>query len=160
MEVLFGDAFGDGSPNAARMGKVLKSLRMVRMLRFSRATRMQFAPNVLNAVVHRFRSDLVSTLFSLGKIVLLLVWINHVIACWWHYQGSDDGWLVANDFSGKSLQYRYTTSYHWSLTQFGVGGMEVHPVNTEERVFNIVVLVFAFVVAVYIASIVTTHLTR
>jgi len=163
MEVFIADATGDNSANAVRMGKVLKSLRMVRMLRFSRATRMQFVPNVMKLVVHRFRSDLIATIFSLGKIFLLLVWMNHVIACCWHYQGSDNGWLVNGrdgDLSAETLYYRYATAYHWSITQFGVGGTEVHPVNTEERVFNIVVLLFAFAVAVYIGSSVTTHLTR
>lgn len=46
---------------------------------------------------------------------------------------------------GTPLSYRYTTSLHWSLTQFTPASMEVTPENTTERVFSVVVLLFAMI---------------
>ncbi|CAE7478934.1 eag, partial [Symbiodinium necroappetens] len=45
-----------------------------------------------------------------------------------------------------SFPYRYTTSMHWSLTQFTPASMEISARNTGERLFSIMILFFALIV--------------
>jgi len=42
--------------------------------------------------------------------------------------------------------YVYTTALHWSLTQFTPASMEVHAVNSKERIFTIVTIIFALLI--------------
>merc|ERR1719181_2010605 len=58
------------------------------------------------------------------------------------------------------MHYLYTTSLHWSLTQFTPASMEVYPENARERTFAIVVLVFALVTFSSFVSSITNAMTH
>merc|ERR1711937_458163 len=49
-----------------------------------------------------------------------------------------EGWLQQVD--NRDFIYLYTTSFHWSLTQFTPASIAVQPQNPTERVFAILVL--------------------
>lgn len=62
--------------------------------------------------------------------------VNHFIACGWYAVGTIDfdqgSWTDALR-STPSLGYQYTTSLHWSLTQFTPASMEVRRMRSCPR---------------------------
>merc|ERR1740138_1620555 len=102
-------------------------------------------------------------------MVFGMMWVNHMASCMWYAAGryfpSDTGlcWLDADIMgpeSGKydtaSLSYQYFTAFHWSLTQMTPGSMQVFPVNSGERVFNIFVLMGGFLFFSVVVSAIST----
>ncbi|CAK0872505.1 unnamed protein product [Prorocentrum cordatum] len=115
---------------------------------------------------------LTGSLLNIGKFAAILVWINHTIACFWCFLGredavSDTGYTWMNlagatgegpTYSAYGVSYQYTTAFHWSLTQMTPGSMQVVPVNSVERIFNICCLmgglmVFSTLVSAISASV-------
>jgi len=64
------------------------------------------------------------------------------------------------EIEDRELGYRYTTSLHWSLTQFTPSSMEIFPRNSIERTYSIVVLFTALVVFSSFVSSITSAMTQ
>merc|ERR1712113_285246 len=72
-----------------------------------------------------------------------------------------ESWIDSDQgFAGESISYRYATSLHWSLTQFTPASMSVQPMNSVERIFAIVVLLFGLVLFSSFVSTITTSMTQ
>lgn len=71
--------------------------------------------------------------------------INHLIACAWYHVGQH-GWV--KDIAHKDIDWfeQYTIALHWCIVQFTPGASRIQPVNVGERIFAILVLLFAMVV--------------
>jgi len=99
------------------------------------------------------------------KLIFGILLLNHFIACSWFYVGDfsnehgQANWLNANEMIERNIGYQYTTSLHWTLTQFTPASMEVVPKNTGERVFSIVVLVFSLLVFSSLVGSITVSMT-
>jgi len=98
--------------------------------------------------------------------VVGIAMINHFIACVWYAianlnEEADYTWLkVLQPMQDKSLAYAYTSSLHWSLTQFTPASMEVVPRNAAERTFSICIIILALVMFSSFLSSITQHMTR
>jgi len=98
----------------------------------------------------------------------VLILANHVVACAWFGIGlmnadQNDGfstWVIANDMDSRTLTYKYATSLHWSLTQFTPASMEVVPQNIHERLFSVVVLLFAMITFSSFVSMLTASMSE
>ncbi|OLP94221.1 Potassium voltage-gated channel subfamily H member 6 [Symbiodinium microadriaticum] len=143
------------SAGLMRAGKMLRALRVLRTLRLLRLAKLR---QLLNKLQDQVDSEHISVLLDIVKLLILIIFINHFIACAWYLVGcnppnNESSWLVA-EFSVIScddpvddlLLYKYTTAMHWSLTQFTPASMGVQPQNTIERSFAIGVLLFALLV--------------
>jgi len=148
--------------DAASLGKTLKTVRLIRMLRLGKL--MRVSDSLPIGVVEQyinFRKVII--IFGVVKILVFLIWVNHVIACGWYgvalsHQGSDN-WISWHNLDQHPPEYRYATAFHWSLTQF-TGTMEVTPRNLSERFYAVVVLLFAFVTSASVVSAITSSMTR
>eukprot|EP00747_Dinoflagellata_sp_TGD_P059220 gnl/TRDRNA2_/TRDRNA2_151472_c0_seq1.p1 gnl/TRDRNA2_/TRDRNA2_151472_c0~~gnl/TRDRNA2_/TRDRNA2_151472_c0_seq1.p1 ORF type:complete len:357 (+),score=29.78 gnl/TRDRNA2_/TRDRNA2_151472_c0_seq1:84-1154(+) len=106
------------------------------------------------------------TIMNLSLFLLFIVTVNHVIACLWYLTGrlsmeaGNQNWIETSNTKGMSLGYEYTTSLHWSLTQFTPASMSVSATNIAERVFSIVVLFFALVTFSSIVASITAAMTQ
>eukprot|EP00438_Fugacium_kawagutii_P026712 Skav219970 [mRNA] locus=scaffold2879:389420:443892:+ [translate_table: standard] len=60
----------------------------------------------------------------------------------------------------QSIEYRYATALHWSLTQFTPATVDVHPQNLVERTFAILVLIFGLVLFSSFVSSITASMTQ
>merc|ERR1711939_631548 len=100
-------------------------------------------------------SEYLLTVIGLVKILLLMVLMNHYLACCWflisvNMQDQYDTWTAVS-FGPRDaepivgLDYAYSTSLHWSLTQFTPASMEVTPKNYAERLFNVFIILLAMV---------------
>lgn len=156
---------GVSSLTAARLGKFMKSIRMIRMARLWRVLRIKSLPNCLkNTLEYYFQSEVIGIVMAILKILMLVIWINHVIACVWYGIGdgssTDNNWLTQNEVRGESHKfYAYWTAFHWSLSQF-TGNMEVVPYNLAERIYAVVTLLIIFVIGASSVSSITASITN
>merc|ERR1719277_307460 len=68
-------------------------------------------------------------------------------------------WVDVGGVAGSDVFYLYTTSLHWSLTQFTPASMDISARNFSERVFSVVVLLFAMLVFSSIVASITSAMT-
>lgn len=139
-------------------GRVMRMLRIFRMMRLVRLARMMF---VMQITSERIRSEKAATLANIAMIVALILGVTHVIACMWFALGDEysNGWVKAGGFQEEDRWLQYAISLHWSLTQF-TGTMDLEPQNLPERFFAVATLLFAFVIASWFVSSITSSMTR
>lgn len=145
----------------SRFRRILRLLRIARLVKVGARFLTQ-----MNGAHSTSEGGLV-TLRILGLMVVLVA-INHFIACGWYAIGTlgpvDENWTVKTFEDGHhDFLYRYTTSFHWSVTQFTPASMEVYPRNAIERIYNIHCIFFGLLMFSSFVSNMTssmTHLTK
>jgi len=158
--LLFMQSQEDAGGSTARLGRSFRTLRFIRTLRLLRALKLK---RITQVVQDQISTESVSIIWGILKVVLLLVIANHIVACVWYGLGSRDiseSWVLACGADKKGIVYQYTTSLHWSLTQFTPASMEIHATNPGERVFSVVVLLFAMVTFSSFVSTLTTSMAE
>ncbi len=120
-------AGGDDSNNANKI-KLTKILRLVRLAKnLARIARLKKLKTLMEEYEDYFEP--IMTGLHLFKLFLALLFLGHVMACFWYYVGVDDhtlpdgqnitGW-VSKEGWGPEVGYstRYLASYFYSLTDF------------------------------------------
>jgi len=131
-------------PESGNVGKLLRIFRVVRIVRLLRLAKMQ---KLLSLLKDRIDSELVFLMLAVAQFVIALLFVNHLIgSAWWLVgelsQGTDNNsWIDLNHLADEPLYYRYVTSLHWSLSNFGPGTMTMQPQSSGERSYAIIVLV-------------------
>lgn len=152
------DNQSNGNSTNIRHMKVARALRLLRNFRLLRLLKLQSFQRKLK---EHIRSEYILTMMHIGKLVVFIVVVNHFVACAWYYVGSHNSKSWTSMFlQTDTISYRYSTSLHWSLTQFTPASMEVHPTNTQERVFNVFVLIAALVTFGSFISSITEAMNR
>eukprot|EP00928_Gymnodinium_smaydae_P063180 TRINITY_DN46847_c0_g1_i1.p1 TRINITY_DN46847_c0_g1~~TRINITY_DN46847_c0_g1_i1.p1 ORF type:complete len:728 (-),score=49.50 TRINITY_DN46847_c0_g1_i1:246-2429(-) len=144
-----------------------KSPRMLRILRLSRCVRLLRLvklKKILQNIQDLFDSVYLSIVCNIVKMIVMLLAINHYIACAFYLltylDGSANNWVVHHGFETEAWTYKYAVAFHWSITQFTPASMHVQPQNLSERCFAILVVVFALVGFAYIIGSISTSLTK
>jgi hypothetical protein len=147
----------DGSNEMAsiglfRAGKVVRIIRMLRVIRLLRLLKLR---KYFSRLEEHISSRHALVLLGIVKITLMILVINHFVACSWWLVGTmppprgHSTWQESHptvpNISAESLEYKYLTSLHWSITQFTPAAMEVYATNTTERLMSVVVIIFALV---------------
>merc|ERR1719277_2620681 len=68
-------------------------------------------------------------------------------------------WVDVGGVAGSDVFYLYATSLHWSLTQFTPASMDISARNLWERLFSVMVLLFAMLVFSSIVASITSAMT-
>lgn len=114
---------------------ILRMTRMVRIVRLIRAVRL--LPKVW-ASIGQINSELIFTTARLIHHIVLIILVNHYIACvlWgtWSEIGADEEPIHA-----------YLRSLHWALSHSTLGSMDIVPQNEYERLWTCVILVSSMV---------------
>eukprot|EP00449_Zooxanthella_nutricula_P051211 CAMPEP_0198581050 /NCGR_PEP_ID=MMETSP1462-20131121/123723_1 /TAXON_ID=1333877 /ORGANISM="Brandtodinium nutriculum, Strain RCC3387" /LENGTH=825 /DNA_ID=CAMNT_0044312415 /DNA_START=29 /DNA_END=2506 /DNA_ORIENTATION=- len=153
-----------GMITAGRAGKLLKVSRMLRMMRVGKFVRTK-AFEETATLFGEFYAKLggIIVIFSVLKIIIGIVWVNHFFACCWFAIGKDGppdiNWITQSDLEDAPMHYVYATAFHWSLSQFA-GTMEVIPHNMAERVFALFVLLFAFATSASVVGSLSSAFTQ
>jgi len=137
--------------------------RILRLLRFVRLVRLLKLHNFFNNLMESIHSEYMLTFMRVSEHVMLIVVLNHFIACAWYWigtLGTGESWVSKAFGEVHSLRYRYFTSLHWSLTQFTPASMEVVPTNAGERAYNVCVVILAMVIFSTFISSITEAMTR
>jgi len=150
---------------ALRIGKSLRYTRALRMLRLLRILKVMSTVAEFSDII---QSGSLVAMLNIGKSVVGVTVVNHSIACAWFAMGNlpssgRPSWVeTLKTLHGQDLSFgfSYTTSLHWSLTQFTPASMEVVPTNTSERIFVICVIIFALVMFSSFISSITSTMTH
>jgi len=149
---------------AARMGKMLKSMRMIRLVRLLRVIKTVKVPEFLRQFMFTIQSESLFIILGIIKLMCMVAIVTHFIACCWFALGNresvgDNSWIKVHGMEDATIGYAYSTSFHWSLTQF-TGSMDIQPHNVSERSYAVFVLLLAFVVSASVVSSITSSMTR
>jgi len=138
--------------NIAGLGRILRIARIARVLRLLRLLKLKRLFNIVYDVID---SEVTFICFNLSKLVMSIVFMNHLVACMWYWigarrkdAGDEFNWLQD---VGKTpvweteFAWKYLTSLHWSITQFTPASMDVYATNVSERAFSVVILFWALV---------------
>lgn len=142
-----------------------KLLRVLRLLRLARLMRLVKLRDAWNHVYDLIDSEKIGIVLDVLKMVFMLLLVNHYVACAWFFVAmsqTGESWLKYYGFTRAQVDWgtQYVTSYHWSITQFTPSSMHVQPQHVTERVFAIVVVVFALVGFSYLVGSITGSLAR
>ncbi|CAE7555002.1 eag [Symbiodinium sp. CCMP2592] len=145
------ERLGSAGEESGEAFKIIRSFRFLRTLRLLRLLKLQ---KLLAMVYDLIDSEFTFIMFTCIRLIFFIVVLNHCIACVWYWvgksslEGGYDSWMNIGGVPiiEASFPYRYTTSMHWSLTQFTPASMEISARNTGERVFSIMILFFALIV--------------
>jgi len=159
LELIFDEAQGG---SVARIGRVSRGFRIARMVRLLRVLRLQ---DLFTNMMDTVRSESLKEMSVMVKIVLLVFGSGHLFACLWYGLGVQDPdeehtWVRATFSARHSLGYRYTTSLHWSLSQFSGGLDDIQPENLYERVYAVATWIYAFMAGAIMISALTSSLTQ
>jgi len=144
-------------------------LRILRIVRLARLIRLAKLSRAVSRIRDRIDSEHMFILANIAKLIIMLLMVNHGLACLWYMIGdfgakhSLENWIgkgSKQDFHPLSVEYRYFTALHWSLTQFTPASMSVQPQNVYERSFAIAVLVFGLVLFSSFVSNITASMTQ
>eukprot|EP00434_Breviolum_minutum_P000590 symbB.v1.2.000514.t1/scaffold31.1/size418471/10 len=148
-------------------GSVSRLMRSIRVVRTVRLLRLVKLKRVIDMAKDRITSEVVFILLNILKLIVLLLLVNHFVASLWYLMGgvANPGQLNWRDVYGmqpqqQSIEYRYATALHWSLTQFTPATVDVHPQNLVERTFAILVLIFGLVLFSSFVSSITASMTQ
>ncbi|CAK0897221.1 unnamed protein product [Prorocentrum cordatum] len=161
-----------GEMDVFRLWRIGKITRVMRCMSF---LRLRSVADIMERVSQRSKILQATSMviYDVVRIVFMILWLNHVIACMWVGIGknasSDTGlsWLDLplggpeyEPYRSAGDPYLYSTAFHWALTQMTPGSMQVFPVNFTERVFNSVGLVFGVLVFSTLISSISSSVTQ
>lgn len=142
-----------------------KFLRVLRLLRLSRLLRLVKLRNAWTMFYDMLDSETIGIVLDVLKMVMVLVLINHYVACAWFALASaqsGNNWVDAHGFTTDKVDWvhQYVVAFHWSITQFTPATMHVQPHCIGERVFTILVVILALVGFSYLVGSITGSLAR
>lgn len=156
--VISESSFNGNSVKLLRIARLTRAVRLLRVLRLKQL--MESLDDLLDSEVSTIAAAIV-------KMLLLLLVINHYIACTWYLiawltsdSHPEDTWVMHNSMESEPWWRQYLVAYHWSITQFTPASMPVQPGNPGERAFAITVVVFALVGFSYVVGSITGSLTQ
>jgi len=155
---MFAASAQDGG-SAARLGRSVRTLKLMRGFRLVRMLKIK---RILMEVQDNINTESVSIIFSIFKTFCCLIMANHLVACGWFGIGrtAHNGWVNEYMMLERDLGFQYSTSLHWSLTQFTPASMEVFPQNTGERLYSVIALILAMICFSSFLSILTTSMSQ
>lgn len=153
---------GAESVGLARLVKLARAARFVRAIRLLRLAKLR---KVMYSIQERIASEYIHIMLSLVKNTLTLLSLNHFIACIWFWIGkhpphTEMSWLRFYQVEFDAIGEQYLWAFHWSMTQFTPGSMDLQPQNSAERAFALLVLVFGMLIFSSFVSNNTSALTR
>eukprot|EP00928_Gymnodinium_smaydae_P028032 TRINITY_DN21494_c0_g1_i1.p1 TRINITY_DN21494_c0_g1~~TRINITY_DN21494_c0_g1_i1.p1 ORF type:complete len:809 (-),score=148.05 TRINITY_DN21494_c0_g1_i1:160-2586(-) len=157
-------AFTIAASDSNSGGESVKLLRVLRLVRMARLLRLLKLRKTLNKFNEMIDSEYTSIICNIIQMILLLLVINHLVGCLWFAMGSwlqmESNWVTEFHFHDDHWFYQYLTSLHWSITQFTPASMHVQPMNEYERLFAIIIVVFALVGFSYVVGSITGSLAQ
>lgn len=141
-----------------RSARFLRTLRLLRLLRLLRVAKLQ---QELMILANSFLSTHAFMVVKICVGLVMMLMINHVIACCWYGIGTFDmngkNWIVQAEMESAPFGEAYAASMHWALTQFTPATQDIAASNAMERVFALLVILMAIgVFSSFITSITAT----
>lgn len=163
--VFLGLRYGLGLENS-NSGNVNRLLRIVRMARLLRLLRLAKLRRVLAHIVDSIESESIFLMFRLGKYVIALVGLLHVLCSAWYLIGwnalvdSKSNWIDDRNLRHKPLFDRYINSFHWTIANIALGSPMMGPKNAVEFSFSVVVLALGMLIVCSLTAWITNQMMQ
>lgn len=149
----------------SRIARATKISKAQRITRGGRILRLVKAVDKIHAFIDAGASaDSVVVVARIFGLVLMIILINHYVACAWYAVASSssrqDTWVRMLGLENAKDFDKYFYSLHWSLTQFTPSTTDIAPVNGMERFFACFIVLFALVVFSTFLSSLTTAIIQ
>jgi len=136
--------------NKGNFTSTAQFLRLIRILRFFKVLRMIRIAK-LKRILGKFEiflntSTVVNGILSLVKLSIFIFFLAHWCACIWYLIGTSNpqgySWLEMTDLEGATFKDRYVASLYFAITtMLTVGYGDIIPVNANERVISIFMMI-------------------
>ncbi|CAE7362270.1 KCNH6 [Symbiodinium microadriaticum] len=127
-----------------RSGRLVRILRMVRLVRLLRVAKLE---REFMLLANHFLSAYTVMALKIVWYLMLMLAVNHLIACCWYGVGSWTttlgNWLQRANIDETDFAQSYVAAMHWSLTQFTPSTNPIAPDNGWERFYAIWVILLA-----------------
>jgi len=127
-----------------RSGRLVRILRMVRLVRLLRVAKLE---REFMLLANHFLSAYTVMALKIVWYLVLMLSVNHLIACCWYAVGSWTtslgNWLQRSNIDEADFAQSYVAAMHWSLTQFTPSTNPIAPDNGWERFYAIWVILLA-----------------
>ena len=142
-------AMEDDALEALTLLRLLRNIRLLRLLKMS--DRFTLLREIFSSLEYELEwtSVYLATFMGIVQHLGVIALLCHFTGCAWYGLGgmtsTDATWvkehaeLRGSYFDGGSVIYWYSTSVHWSLTQFTPAAMDVVATNTPERIFSVII---------------------
>ncbi|CAM9187432.1 unnamed protein product [Discosporangium mesarthrocarpum] len=144
----------DGSNGNAvfRSAKLLRIMRLARLLKLTRL----FKLGRLIGNSER-ESSMNPSFFSLGKMLLYMMYIAHILGCMWHWIATSKenqlSWVSEFGVDEENVSVRYVASIYWAFTTMTtVGYGDIVVTTTLERAFCVLGMLVGATVFGYIVG--------
>eukprot|EP00930_Biecheleria_cincta_P021527 TRINITY_DN15937_c0_g1_i1.p1 TRINITY_DN15937_c0_g1~~TRINITY_DN15937_c0_g1_i1.p1 ORF type:complete len:1114 (+),score=190.29 TRINITY_DN15937_c0_g1_i1:122-3463(+) len=143
--------------------KVFRSIKVAKFLRILGLLRMVRLSHVFEEYLNRTLAGGFLAVLHVIKLLCMVLWLSHLNTCLWFVLGNvstgDTGqsWFdtvaFTQGFEHAPVTYQYVTSFHFALSQITANGVEMlSPLNSIERGFNIVCLIFGLFFSSHVVS--------
>jgi len=145
-----GEEEAEGS-SSLRSIKLIKFFRLVRLIKLARIFKLKKLGSSWEGAL-----SINPALQRLLKLLLQIVFICHLLACFWFFMSTvneESNWVLAHGLVNEQLATKYLASFYWTVASaMSVGYGDVHAVNTVEMGYSILVQVvgatcFGFIIA-------------
>jgi hypothetical protein len=165
---LAGETDEDNSQiNVTRTPQLLRLVRILRFLRFMRLLRVFKLKRLLYKFEEIIMSDMINAIIGFLKVILVIMFIAHWIACVFYYIGSMEletepvCWLTVAKVQDKDNFDKYVISLYWAFTTMTtVGYGDVAPYTMNEKIYAIFSMLIACGVFAYVVGSIETIARR
>lgn len=147
--------------------QLLRLLRIVRFLRILRLLRVLKLRKLLMRLEDYIVSDRMNAIIEFMKLMLIIVFIAHWIACFFWYVGYSEmtskgqSWILNAGIQDSPVEDKYLTSLYWAFTTMTtVGYGDVHPSTPNERLYGFFAMLVACGVFAYTVGNIGEMVTR
>ena len=145
----------------------MKSEQGVRFLRILRLLRVLKLRKLLMRIEDYIVSDRMNALVEFLKLMLIIIFVAHWIACFFWYVGTNEldntgkSWILIAGIQDSDLIDWYLTSLYWAFTTMTtVGYGDVHPSTPNERLYGFFAMLVAWGVFAYTVGNIGEMVTR
>jgi len=160
------------------------NVRMIKLIRTAKIFRLARVWEVVENLVDNYAPEGTSSklIIRLGQVMISTTIFSHILSCAWFSFGKDGhsdtgprwfeiflarsveqlepyyavGWEVDGGFKVPII-YQYITCFHWTLAQLTLGSVDIYPVNTIERTFNVAILFAGIIFNATIVSLISSQ---
>jgi CRP-like cAMP-binding protein len=147
--------------------QLLRLLRIVRFLRILRLLRVLKLRKLMMRLEDYIVSDRMNAIVEFLKLILIIIFIAHWIACFFWYVGYSEltnkgqSWILIAGIQDSAVEDKYLTSLYWAFTTMTtVGYGDVHPSTPNERLYGFFAMLVAVGVFAYTVGNIGEMVTR
>ena len=142
----------DASSNSSLRGPaILRMVKIHRLLKSLRLVRVAKIKMHLVRVSQKLHSGTLEVIFRACYLLVVLLGLAHWIACGFFYVSisseTANSWIYYFNLIDEDLYDQYVAAYYWAITTLTTTGYgDIHPVNSDEKVYGVCIMVIAAIV--------------